>query len=172
MDLIYTTSRMNIFEISSDIDESELSKLLVRVPELLSPAVVENLPPYFHSIKSQSDAQVWFERMVSESRLFLVKHNELNAIIGFVFAFIENDGSVHIGYLLGKNYWGQGLATELLRGFIDEATKKENWVKLIAGVDQHNQASSKLLLKLGFHKQLSDEGKVIFYEYPLSQLLS
>ena len=168
MDFIYSTSRMNIFEISSDISNSELSSLLSRVPKLLSSAVVEGLPPYFHGIKTQPDAKVWLEHMMLESSLFLVKHDEKDVIIGFIFIFSDDDCDAHIGYLLAKEYWGMGLAMEMLQGFIDNATKNEQWVKFIAGVDLHNDASSKLLLKLGFEKQLPSDGQVVFYEYLLS----
>lgn len=164
----FTTSRLTVSEISGDIAQLELTELFDRVAELLTPSVVKNLPPYFHGVTSQSDAQRWFERMVSESRLFVVKHNGLDTIIGFLFAYVEHDFDAHIGYLLGESYWGKGYASELLSGFINKASEETKWVKLVGGVDKSNKASSCLLLKLGFVEQ-SDDGLVVFYDYPLTE---
>lgn len=164
---IYTTARLCVSEITSDTGQSAVSELLAHVPELLTPAVTENLPPYFHDIQSPSDAREWFERMVSESRLFIVKQNDSDSIIGLLFATTDNEREIHIGYLLGQDYWGQGLASELLKGFISHASEKESWLKLVGGVDRNNQASSKLLLKLGFVERASNENGVVFYEYRL-----
>lgn len=169
MALSFETARLNAFEIAGDMTSSELSSLLNRVPEILTPSVVESLPPYFHGIKSKADAEAWFERMISESRLLLVKLIGEDYVIGFVFTFVEKGRDAHIGYLLGEQYWGKGLASELLQGFIEQAGKTESWLKLIGGVNRSNQASAKLLQKLGFVKQLGSDREVVFYEYALSQ---
>lgn len=164
----YTTTRLSIFEITSATQQTELSAFLTRVPELLTPAVTENLPPYFHDIKTPNDTQQWFDRMIAESRLFVVKHNDSNSMIGLLFASTEDEQDVHIGYLLEEAYWGQGLASELLKGFIERAAQSENWTTLIGGVDRHNQASSRLLTKLGFVPCPSEKEDVVFYEYSLT----
>ncbi|MGS0694715.1 GNAT family N-acetyltransferase [Shewanella sp. 0m-4] len=169
MALHYQTSRLEVSELFSEIAPAELSPLLVRVTELLTPAVVENLPPHFQHIDSLSDARKWFKRMVVESRLFVVKHTEANVIIGFMFVFIGSKRDAHIGYLLGEPYWGQGLATELLQGFIDISIQGQSWDYLIAGVSQSNKASAKLLLRLGFVEQPCVNGPVVFFRYLLSQ---
>jgi len=169
MTLSFTTSRLNVFEISSNIPQSDIQHLLSSIPTLLTPNVVKNLPAYFHGIESQADALIWLKKLMSESRLFAVSLQGLDQTIGFLFAYIENSGDVHIGYLLGEEYWGQGLASELLQGFIDQTTLKENWISLIAGVEISNHASLKLLLKLGFIEYSVGEGGVVFYKYTLPQ---
>lgn len=167
MNLSFSTARLNVFEISKEITQSEQVKLLNRLPELLTPAVVANLPPYFHQINSPADAQVWLERMLAESRLFVVTKNNSDLAIGFIFVFVENDSDVHIGYLLGEAYWKQGLASELLSGFIQQVAQTESWVKLIGGVERSNIGSARLLEKLGFVGQSDSESDVVFYEYRL-----
>ena len=161
----YQTSRLSVVEVFSGTQETET---LVSITELLTPKVVESLPPYFRNINSLSDAQDWYKKMVSESRLFMVKHTGTNTTIGFVFVFVGNDADAHIGYLLGESYWGKGYATELLKGLID-FIKHENKIKrLIAGVATNNIVSSKLLHKLGFVKSASENNETDFYEYQLS----
>ncbi|MEZ8826099.1 GNAT family N-acetyltransferase [Vibrio amylolyticus] len=168
MALSFESSRLKMFEISGDISLPERAALFERIPEILTPPVVENLPPYFHGIDSREDAQVWLERMLSESRLFLVKSAE-GTLIGFLFAFVENGRDAHIGYLLAEEYWGKGLASELLKVFIEAVSKTESWAKLIGGVDQTNVASANLLKKLGFVKQLGGNSSVAFYEFTIPQ---
>jgi len=155
-----------VVEVSRDTPQSEI---LVRVPELLTPKVVENLPPYFNNINSNSAAKDWLHKMVSESRLLAVKHRETNTLIGFVFIFVEHGTDAHIGYLLGESHWRKGYATELLQGLIYFVMNDKKWDKLIAGVDASNKVSSKLLLKLGFIEQESENKEMLFYEHQLSQ---
>ncbi|WP_144394368.1 GNAT family N-acetyltransferase [Pleionea sediminis] len=168
MALLFETPRLKIIEINGSLSNSEREYLLKQIPLILSSSVVESLPPYFHSINSQEAAEVWLDRMLSKSRLFLVKLAN-GELVGFLFAYVENGRDAHIGYLLSEKYWGRGLASELLRGFIDEVTEEEAWVKLIAGVESSNMASVSLLKKLGFVEQVASEEGVVFYEYSLRE---
>lgn len=129
--------------------------------------VVDNLPAYFHDIKSPADAEIWLQRMLSESRLFLVKSDADQSLIGFLFAYTENNNEAHIGYLLSQENWGKGLASELVGGFIEFASNEKYWRRLIAGVDRSNFASLHLLDKLGFVEGASSDQQVVFYEYLL-----
>tara|TARA_R110002111_G_scaffold29064_1_gene61305 strand:+ start:501 stop:1004 length:504 start_codon:yes stop_codon:yes gene_type:complete len=162
----YQTSRLSVAEVFSSTQENET---LVSIIEILTPKVVENLPAYFQNINSISDAHTWFQKMVTDSRLFMVNSTDTNTIIGLVFVYVGNDKNAHIGYLLGESNWGKGYATELLIGLID-FIKQENKIKrLIAGVTAKNIVSSKLLLKIGFVKSASESDETVIYEYQLSQ---
>lgn len=172
MALQYETTRLSVFEVSNEIVRTERSRLLLRIIELLTLAVVENLPPYFQNISSVTDAEIWFERMVSEGRFFVIETRGAGLTIGFLFVFAEKNREAHIGYLLGETHWGQGLGSELLKGFIELAMNEGNWVKIIGGVDKDNRASSHLLTKLGFIEQPSDDDQTVFYEYKFPQLYS
>ncbi|MGR4021703.1 GNAT family N-acetyltransferase [Vibrio harveyi] len=168
MAILFESQRLTVVEITEGFDLSKHSYLLERIPQILTPAVVENLPPYFHEIGSSEQARIWLERMLLESRLLQVKVED-SELIGFLFAYVENDESAHIGYLLAEEYWGRGLASELLQGFIHEAEKSESWLKLIGGVDQSNIASATLLKKLGFIARPAKDSGVVFYEYTIPQ---
>ena len=168
MALDYQTARLRVSEKTESVEQSELAELLIAIPRILKPAVVENLPPHFHGINSQADALYWLQRMVAESRLCLVSHDERDLLIGFLFTSAENDCDAHIGYLLREEYWGQGLASELLAGLIDHATNCESWMRLMGGVDRNNIASAGLLSKLGFVETANGNDQAQFYEYLLS----
>jgi RimJ/RimL family protein N-acetyltransferase len=71
--------------------------------------------------------------------------------------------------LLAEKHWGKGLASEFLRGFIQEAVRSKALEKLVGGVDRSNIASAKLLQKLGFEARADDGSDVIFYAYVLPQ---
>lgn len=166
MTFTYQTERLTVSEL---FDQDADLDLLERITDLLTPQVVENLPPHFANIMSTLDAKLWFLKMVSESTLLSVKQTETQTIIGFVFLSLENSNNVHIGYLLGKSYWKKGYATELLKGLVDYVNRNKRWNKLIAGVDINNMISSKLLLKLGFIEQSPNHKTLRFYECQLSQ---
>lgn len=168
MAISFESQRLTVVEITEGFDLSKHSYFLERIPQILTPAVVENLPPYFHEIGSGEQARIWLGRMLSESRLLQVEADG-QELIGFLFVYVENDEYAHIGYLLAQEYWGRGLASELLQGFINSVEKSEPWLKLIGGVDQANIASAKLLQKLGFIEQPSNDSCVVFYEYLISK---
>lgn len=162
----YKTNRLSVSEVFSAPQESET---LAAITTLLSPKVVESLPSNFQNIHSLSDAEGWYNNMLSESRLFMVNLADTDTIIGFVFVFVEDDVDAHIGYLLGESYWGQGYATELLEGLITFMTLENQIKRLIAGVARNNIVSSKLLHKLGFNISTREHDETVFYELLLSQ---
>lgn len=162
-----STSRLEVFELT--VKHLELQQKLVKqIPDILSPKVVENLPPYFHGVVNPTQAMDWLDVMLSESRLFVVT-NKLEQVMGFVFVSNATETENHIGYLLAQAYWGQGLASELLHAFVKRAEQVEPWKKLVGGVDKHNVASARLLLKLGFKARESEQGNVDFFEYTLNK---
>ncbi|MDF9390821.1 N-acetyltransferase [Vibrio sp. 1151_11] len=166
MTISFETQRLRVTEVSGDLSLTERSALVEQIPNILTPLVVENLPPYFHGITSVELARVWLDRMSSESRLLQVK-SEAQELIGFLFAYVESESEAHIGYLLSEEYWGKGLASELLKSFIEKIVKTESWSKLVGGVERSNVASANLLKKLGFIEQLANDSGVSFYEYTI-----
>lgn len=166
MTISFETKRLRVTEVSGDLSLTERSVLSEQIPKILTPLVVENLPPYFHSITSCELARALLDRMLLESRLLQVK-SEAQELIGFLFAYVENESDAHIGYLLSEEYWGKGLASELLTNFIEEIAKTESWSKLVGGVETPNFASANLLKKLGFVEQPVNESGVSFYEYTI-----
>ena len=58
-----------------------------------------------------------------------------------------------IGYELARNYWRQGIMTEALSAIIDFGFDKMELNRIEAVVMPENNASIKMLEKLGFHKE-------------------
>jgi RimJ/RimL family protein N-acetyltransferase len=166
MSLEFSTSRLAVKELIAPLATAERSRLVQVLPTILTPEVVKDLPDYFQNIHSHSDAEQWLERMLSESRLLQISYGE-HSVIGFLFVHVEADADAYIGYLLAEPYWGQGLASELLQGFIQVASQVEGWQQLLGGVAAANVASAKLLEKLGFKLLEIDEQGVRLYQYSL-----
>ena len=156
-----------IDELTSTLVGDSRTVLLSKVIALFSPLVVKALPPYFHGITSLEQAEAWFVKMTSDSRLLTVSSKDANELLGFVFLSIENN-TAHIGYLLGEQYWGKGYAKECLGGLIDWCLAGVAIKVLIGGVEKGNVASAKLLESLGFTSHFDEGGPVVFYEYQLS----
>jgi len=69
----------------------------------------------------------------------------------------ESGDSAEIGYWLGKDFWGQGFATEAVAALIAYCFRRERFTRLTCGHYMDNPASARVIRKLGF--QPSGEGK-------------
>ena len=58
----------------------------------------------------------------------------------------EQDGKREVGYWLGKEYWGKGIATQALKEFFHQMKIRP----VVAHVAKHNIASRRVLEKCGF----------------------
>ena len=58
----------------------------------------------------------------------------------------EQSGAREVGYWLGREYWGKGIATRALAAFLEQVTARP----LHAYVAKHNLASIRVLQKCGF----------------------
>ncbi len=77
-------------------------------------------------------------------------------IAGNVVSF-EQSGEREVGYWLGREFWGKGIATGALRLFIEGETVRP----LYAYVAKPNIASQRVLEKCGFLLLLEDSGMSI-----------
>ena len=66
-------------------------------------------------------------------------------VTGNILSF-EMEGKQEIGYWLGKEFWGKGIASEALKQFLSHEMKRP----LFAHVAKQNSASKKVLEKCGF----------------------
>jgi RimJ/RimL family protein N-acetyltransferase len=67
----------------------------------------------------------------------------------------EQDGHRLLGYWVGREHWGRGVATEALAQFVGEVTARP----LYAHVAVHNVGSIRVLEKCGFRRDLAQEAK-------------
>ena len=77
-------------------------------------------------------------------------------LAGNVVSFVRS-GEREVGYWIGKNYWGRGVATQALSEFLDYVETRP----LYAHVARHNVASIRVLQKCGFRISGEEQEEVI-----------
>ena len=77
-------------------------------------------------------------------------------LAGNVVSFVRS-GEREVGYWIGKNYWGRGVATQALSEFLDYVETRP----LYAHVARHNVASIRVLQKCGFRISGEEQEDVI-----------
>ena len=142
----YTTERLTVAPWRTPLSAAELKEL----DGILDVEVTAFLPPHLLYEPGTSDVSKWASTFSaggsSVSSVRLLGTNELCGLI----LLRPETSSVHLGYIFGKQHWGKGLATELLRGLMDQLTVQRHVGEIHAGVDRHNPASAAVLRKVGF----------------------
>ena len=79
-------------------------------------------------------------------------------VVGNIGSWVQ-DGERDVGYWIGREHWGAGIATAALRAFLEIVMERP----LVAHVVEHNVGSIRVLEKCGFalvdHVALPDEAK-------------
>jgi RimJ/RimL family protein N-acetyltransferase len=122
-----------------DVTESDLP---VFFEQQLDPEAVEmaafparEREPFFeHWHRTMSDDSCVLKAIVSDG-----------AVVGNMLSW-ERDGKRLVGYWLGREFWGRGLATKALAEFVDELSVRP----LYAEVSTANIGSIRVLEKCGF----------------------
>ena len=68
-------------------------------------------------------------------------------------------GGVGLGFYVVKFEWGRGLATEAARAFVDHGFREMKLKRILASVEVGNDASVRVLEKLGFKRVRREEGE-------------
>jgi RimJ/RimL family protein N-acetyltransferase len=80
-------------------------------------------------------------------------------VAGNIVSWVQ-DGEHEVGYWLGKDYWGKGIATGALSKFLNIVKERP----LFAHVARHNIASRRVLEKCGFelfrHEKFESRGGI------------
>lgn len=75
-------------------------------------------------------------------------------VAGNIACYEDEDGRPEVGYWIGKDYWGKGIATAALRAFLTVVTVRP----IYARVAKDNLASLRVLQKCGFAIIGEDKG--------------
>lgn len=104
------------------------------------------------------------EAMIAEARQayrdgglarYAIALADTNRLIGIcnLRGFFEQNRRCELGYALGRAYWGQGFAAEALEALLDHAFHVLDINRIEADIDPRNEASARLLEKLGFRRE-------------------
>ncbi len=166
---LFTSNRLIVSEYLHLIEENEV-KFATKVMSLLSPKVVKPLPDEWQGVNTVTKTINWLEDRKRECALYLISAIHSDTIIGLLFIYpLENTRSLHLGYLIGEDYWNKGYASEMLLALVAYYKEQAHVDTLIAGVEKTNIASIKVLEKCGFKlsENTSSAGS-IFYEKRLN----
>ena len=86
---------------------------------------------------------------------FALRRSE-GTLVGVVGADDLDVGTTHranLGYWLARPYWGRGLMTEAVRRYVRYALERLEVVRLTAEVFPWNEASARVLEKVGFRRE-------------------
>ena len=100
------------------------------------------------------DAENFIERsqekiLKQESYNFMIFQN--NKLLGGIALTEFNGPSCELGYWLGKQYWGNGFATEAVGGILKFGFDDLSLNEIYASYKIGNEASKNVLKKCGFH---------------------
>ena len=156
----YTTKRLIVKDWHS-FEPKELHQpdLVNIVEEILVPEVTKRFPVMWRGNYDKKRAKAWIYERDCESKTLLAVEKETKKALGYISFFREGDRSrgtyLRLGYLVSKVMWNNGLATELVEGFIHWC-KENNISTVLARVDPDNTASIRVLEKNNFLTQTTD----------------
>lgn len=128
---------------------------------------------------TEKDAKEWIA-LVKKQKIvttFCIEANgNLAGSIGLILKDDVYKKTAEIGYFIGEDYWGKGIASEAVRQLIVYIQKNFDIVRLYAEVFEYNKASMRVLEKNGFYlesirKKAAFKNNVIVDDYVWVKLL-
>jgi RimJ/RimL family protein N-acetyltransferase len=145
---IIATDRL-VLRSASDPDLGSLYDIVFSVPEVMSQAFAgkplsrKQAADFFYSA---------FDHDGNGMQLAVLTLKDSGTIIGFA-GLVESttlgQRDFEIGFVLGREYWGKGYATEIGLAQIEYGLERKKCRRLLAFVAPKNEASKSALLKIG-----------------------
>jgi RimJ/RimL family protein N-acetyltransferase len=85
---------------------------------------------------------------------FVIADQGTNAAIGAASIDIDQQGTGELGYWIGREHWGRGLAREAVSALLGHAVAHPDLLRLVAVTDPENIRSQRVLAMCG----LADRG--------------
>jgi ribosomal-protein-alanine N-acetyltransferase len=132
--------------------------------------VWRNLRDRFPYPYTDRDARNWLECIVGyqpETNFAISVAGEAVGGIGFILQPDVARRSAEIGYWLGEEFWGRGIATEAVIAVTDHAFANHDLSRVYAHVFDWNRASARVLEKAGYEfegrmrKSVTKDGQTI-----------
>ena len=99
---------------------------------------------------SEDDADDWISTLSRQELTFNIYRSD--TLIGGIRLTHDDDDSHELGYWLGRVHWGQGFATEACKGLLHYAAEELDIRNVKSSHMTGNDASARVLDKLGFRK--------------------
>lgn len=118
-------SPLDAAEVTALISDWDVIRMLARAP-------------YPYTI---DDARAWLAKAQDYPWEFAIYTDRLMGVVGI---------TGHLGYWMGKAYWGRGFMTEATRALVDAYFDRAASDQIVSGHFDENPASGRVLSKLGF----------------------
>ncbi len=115
-------------------NDPEVVRWLARVPHPYTPR----------------DAAYFFAIVAQAEFVFLMRRRDTGVLVGSMGLKPRGDDTAELGYWLARAQWRLGFATEAARALVDHAFTGLRLAQLTAAVAVENQASLRVLQKVGF----------------------
>ncbi len=166
----FETERLSVRNsLNSDPGEPWPSAGLVdAVQTILTPGVTRWLPEGWQGEYSSARAQEWLLERHAESVVLEARERPQSDVIGMMLLSESggDDGPIELrlGYMLAERAWGRGLATELVAGFVEWCRQRPESIVIVAGVEEGNVASVRVLERCGFERRDHDvtSGELVY----------
>jgi ribosomal-protein-alanine N-acetyltransferase len=132
---------------------------------------MRNQFPYPYSL---ADAINYIEWINKEYPLLVFAIECDGVVVGSIGVFPGDDvycASAELGYWIGQEYWGRGIATQALRQLLDYVFNNFSFNKIRANVFSNNLKSMHVLVKCGFMQEAILQKAVYKYEQYLDEHL-
>jgi len=119
-------------------------------------AIWLSLRDQFPSPYTLADAGRWIQEAAGlepQTHFAIAVDGAAAGAIGFHLKKDVRRRSAEIGYWLGEEFWGRGIATEAVRAVTGHAFARFDLVRLYAGVFEGNRASMRVLEKAGYTRE-------------------
>ena len=133
-----------------------------------------NLRDRFPYPYTREDGKRWLEIVTEikpETNFAIAVQGEAIGAIGFSIQSDVGYRSAEIGYWLGEEFWGRGIATQALRAVTDYAFEHYDLCRIYAHVFEWNMASARVLEKAGYTLEARLKKSVTKDERTIDQLL-
>jgi RimJ/RimL family protein N-acetyltransferase len=129
------------------------------------PDVIRYIPDAPRTSEETREEVEWFlngHPKFPELGLWATLYKEMSQFIGRCGLLpwtIDGQQEVEVAFALSKNYWGQGLATEVATALVQYGFEHLQLSRLICVIDHDNKASINVATKIGmtFEKESKDE---------------
>ena len=131
--------------------EADLENLVTNANNI---KIWNNLRNYFPSPYTEEAGKNWLTQVIGAEPLANFAIDVDGVAVGGIGLIFNSDvyyKSAEVGYWLGENYWGQGIATEAVRQLAEYTFYYFDIVRLYAEVFETNKASMRVLEKNGFY---------------------
>jgi [ribosomal protein S5]-alanine N-acetyltransferase len=103
---------------------------------------------------TKKDAKEWLDLVKKQKTVTTFCIEVDGNLAGSIGVTLKDDvyrKTVELGYFIGEEYWGRGIATEAVRQMVSYVQKEFDIVRIYAEVFEYNKASMKALEKNGFY---------------------